>query len=65
MIELIKKRLEQRNELYNYLSNNIIFEIFKGMNNLQIWIIVAILVRVLVGFGGYSGKGDPPGFGDF
>ena len=33
--------------------------------DIRIIILLAILIRVLVGFGSYSGKNDPPNFGDF
>lgn len=38
---------------------------FKPVQNLWLWVMVAVFVRVIVGLGGYSGKGDWPNLGDF
>ncbi len=38
---------------------------FKPVQNVYLWIAVAFMVRVIVGLGGYSGKGDWPNLGDF
>jgi hypothetical protein len=46
-------------------GNNFVFKIFKNMDSLWVWIFIAILVRIFVGMGSYSGKGDWPNLGDF
>ena len=65
MIELIKKRVQQRNDLNHYLKNNFIFHAFKAVDSLWLWVLLAVLLRVCVGLGSYSGKGDWPNLGDF
>lgn len=65
MIELIKKRVEQRSELNKLLTNNIFYNTVKSIDSIWLWILIAVLVRVLVGLGNCSGKGDWPNLGDF
>lgn len=65
MIELIKKRVQQRNDLNHHLTHNFVFHAFKAVNSFWLWMLLAVLVRVCVGFGAYSGKGDWPNLGDF
>lgn len=42
-----------------------LYSAFKAMDSIWVWVLVGILLRVLVGFGSYSGMGDWPDLGDF
>lgn len=65
MIELIKKRVRERTELNQLLANNILYNTVKAFDSVWFWVLIAVLVRILVGLGSYSGKGDWPNLGDF
>lgn len=47
------------------MQNFTIYHIFKKVGSLEIIITIAILLRILVALGSYSGKGDWPNLGDF
>lgn len=47
------------------LVNNIAYHAFKAFPSLPVTILIAIMLRICVGFGSYSGKGDWPNLGDF
>lgn len=65
MIELLKKRIEQREALNTGLSNNAIYRVFQSNHSLWLVVVLSLLLRVLVGLGPYSGMGDWPNLGDF
>jgi len=47
------------------MQSHSIYHIFRKVGSLEIIIAVAILLRILVGLGSYSGKNDWPNLGDF
>ena len=47
------------------LNGNFVFSVFRKMDSLWVWVLVGIMIRVFVGMGPYSGKGDWPNLGDF
>lgn len=47
------------------LANNLLYEAVNGLKSVWFWVLIAVLVRVLVGLGGCSGMADWPNLGDF
>jgi alpha-1,3-glucosyltransferase len=47
------------------MKGNVVYRVFRHMKSIWGILLLAVIVRVLVGLGGYSGKGDWPQLGDF
>ena len=66
MISLLAKNINRKYKDETIMSEFGIFSIFKSkLMKTSIIIFLAILLRILVGLGPYSGKGDWPKLGDF
>ena len=61
MANIINKKEEFRKKIDHY----IILKPFHEGNSINIIIVLAILIRILIGLGSYSGAGDYPNYGDF
>lgn len=65
IIELLAYNINNKYEIKCKVSNYFLLKPFHTNRALQIIIILAILLRVLVGLGAYSGAADYPNYGDF
>jgi hypothetical protein len=64
MVELLKKRLQQRSALDHDLKHNFLMHALTALPDPTIFILLMLAVMVCVGMGGFSGKGHAPIYGD-
>lgn len=58
VIELVAIRIDQQKSFEEKVSQYIILKGFFKTNSLSIIILLAVLMRILVGLGSYSGMND-------
>jgi alpha-1,3-glucosyltransferase len=61
----LAQRINERYEIEQKVSGYILLRGFLEKKSLPLLIVLAILLRVLLGIGSYSGEGDFPNLGDF
>jgi hypothetical protein len=65
LVELIAIRINEEKQLLSEVDAHVFLRAFHPHTSTLLLITLAILIRVLVGLGSYSGKGDYPQLGDF
>jgi hypothetical protein len=65
LVELIAIKINEKLLQERIIKQNFLADIVANLNSPLIFFTIAVLIRVLVALGSYSGKGDWPNLGDF
>lgn len=65
LIELLAQRINETQRVKEVVNRFVLLKAFHSPQAINLIILLAIVVRVLVGLGSYSGEGDHPFYGDF
>lgn len=65
LIELIVIKIKERKTQERIIQKYAIGHVFNVLGSPMVILCLAVLLRVLVGLGSYSGRGEWPNLGDF
>jgi alpha-1,3-glucosyltransferase len=65
LIELLAQRINEKQKIKYYVDQFILLKPFHSTKAINLIIILAIVLRVMIGLGSYSGEADHPHYGDF
>jgi hypothetical protein len=65
LVELIAIKINEKLSQERIIKQHILADTVANLNSPLILFTIAVLIRLLVALGSYSGKGDWPNLGDF
>ena len=65
LVELLANVINKKEDFSRKVEHYILLKPFYQEKAVTLIIVLAILLRILVGLGSYSGAGDYPNYGDF